>query len=145
MCTPKSQRNVSRRYCDLREHGRPRQLGVNAVGGGVGRHSGEGHGRGQPVLVAELGGGHAVELLHLVEVPLGGHQHTRHLALHVVLLGRDGEGRGRGRGGGRGRERERQRVSLSLASVLYTYACIMLEFQPCVGLCIYKKQPQKNM
>jgi len=61
--------------------------------GGVRRQGGEGHGRGQPVLVAELGGGHAVPLLDLREVALGGHQDTRHGAVHVVLL--------RGREGGR--------------------------------------------
>ena len=82
----------------VRVHGGPGQLGVDAC---PGVECGEGHRRGQAVLVAELGGRHAVLLGHLSLVRLTADQHTGNTTVHVVLLqaGREGER-------GRGRERE---------------------------------------
>lgn len=71
---------------NVREHRCPGQLGVDALAGGVQGQAGEGHGWRQPVFVAELCRCHPMELLHLGEVYLGGHQHTWDVALHVVLL-----------------------------------------------------------
>lgn len=71
---------------DIRVHGCPCQPGVDVLAGGVEEDAREGQWWRQAVFIAELGWSHPVELLDFSEVHLGGHQHARDFALHVVLL-----------------------------------------------------------
>lgn len=76
-------------WFDLRVCCCPSEPGGDVLAGGIKEQAGEGQRWRQAVFITELCRSHSMKLLDLRKVHLGGDQHTRDVALHVMLLSKN--------------------------------------------------------